>query len=79
MDQATQPAKLCELFQMLAWLAKAGSAHANRGNPKFTIYQMIQWNTRSNNIAPGVRRRQLDPGPLSRGIDHSAEERLDSL
>ena len=53
MDQATQHARLCELFQMLAWLAQASAAHEHGANLKFTVDEMIERDTTRYYVAAG--------------------------
>ena len=65
MDQATQHARLCELLQMLAWLAKTSAAHEYGADLKFTVDEMIERNTARHYVAAGFLGSELDPEPLS--------------
>jgi hypothetical protein len=60
MDQTAHDAMLREFFQILARLAKARTAHEHRTDAKFTVDEMIQWDTRGRNVTAGVRGSELD-------------------
>jgi hypothetical protein len=79
MDQTAHDAMLREFLQILARLAKARAAHEHRTDAKFTVDEMIQWDTRGRNVAAGVRGSELDSEPPTSSVEHAAEERLDGL
>jgi hypothetical protein len=65
MDQTAHDARLREFLQILTRLAKARAAHEHRTDAKFTVDEMIQWDTRSHNVAAGVCGRELDSSSIS--------------
>ena len=79
MDQTAHNPNLRETLQILARLAQACATHKNSTNAKFTVDEMIEWDTQGRNVAAGVGGGKLDSEPLPTGVEHAAEERLDGL
>jgi hypothetical protein len=52
MDQTAHDAMLREFLQILARLAKTRAAHEHRTDTKFTVDEMIQWDTRVGDSPP---------------------------